>query len=384
MSHHYPIRMKPTKVIGIYSVIMHYRVGVYERLGSNPKYDFELLHGKSEKNSKKKNYTGVLSFKSTELSSVYLPVKTNNGESSQQLIPGLFFSLIRRNPDVIWCEGASSLINASFAFLYAKLFRKKFIWWSLGLLKGRTYKGIRAKIDKYIHYIERHSDAIFTYSTLGKEHFVNNRGIDPEKVFVSVNVIDTEKKIAEMASLSKKEHEGFHIVFVGAIIKVKRLKFLIDTFQKLSQKYDHIVLDIIGSGDYFHQIQEYANSKNNSRIILHGRMDGVELSQMLLSSDVLVLPGLGGLAICDGMIHSLPIVCGSADGTELDLIDESCGFVTDDMTEEFLIKNLTNLIEDPILAKEMGDNAYKRIITQFSINNYMTHLEECIDFVSKK
>lgn len=363
---------------------MPYRIGVYERLGNNEFYEFELLHGKSEANSKKRNYEGEISFKASKLKSFYLPVKTNNGESSQQILPFLFFSLMKRNPDVILSEGASGLINATMAFLYAKLFRKKYIWWSLGRLEGRQHKGLRAKIDKWIHFIERHSDAIFTYSTQGANHFIRNRGIPAKKIFVSVNVIDTEKKLNYISSLKSHKNKEFHIVFVGAIIKVKRLEILIDAFNNLSKKYSNIYLDIIGDGDYADVIKRYLLITPNDRIIMHGRKIGVELSQMLMDSSVLVLPGLGGLAICDGMLHSLPVICGSADGTELDLLDETCGFITSTVTKNFLENKLEYLITNPDVAEKMGKNSYTRITKEFPISAYMENLYKCIDSVFNK
>ena len=363
---------------------MPYRVGIYERLSKLEGYNFELLHGKSDKRSKKKNYKGEIAFKANQLCSFYLPMRTNNGESTLQIMPFLFFKLMVKRPDVILCEGASSLFNASIAFLYAKLFGKKYIWWSLGELKGRTHKGFRQKIDKWIHYIEKHSDAIFAYSTIGASHFVTRRGIDKEKVFVSVNVFDTDKKLEYIKNIQVKKTEAFHIVFVGAIIKVKRLEVLVDAFQELSASNDNIYLDIIGDGNYFPVIKQYVEKQNNSHIIMHGRKTGENLSRQLLQSDVLVLPGLGGLAICDGMIHSLPIICGPADGTELDLIDESCGFVTDNVTKDFLVEKLSLLIRNRELAREMGRAAFDRITQKFSISNYMEHLQECIEYVVKK
>lgn len=362
---------------------MPYRVGIFERLGKNENFDFELLHGKSEKNSKKKNFQGVVSFKSKQLLSTYIGVHTNNGESSQQILPFLFFSLLRRNPDVILCEGASALINASIAFIYAKIFRKKFIWWSLGQLQGREHSGFRRKIDFWIKYIEKHSDAIYTYSTLGANYFCNS-GIPKEKVFVSVNTIDTDKKLEIISNLQIDKPKEFRIAFVGAIIKVKRLETLINVFNELSKCYNDIYLDVIGDGVYMPEIKDYISKNPNDRIIIHGRKGGEELSKLLLQSSVLVLPGLGGLAICDGMIHSLPIICGAADGTELDLIDDSCGFVTSHVTEEFLKEKLLTLIRDRGLAAKLGKNAYKRITEKFSINNYMDNLYRCIDQVTKQ
>ena len=375
--------MTNKKLICIYQVMMPYRVGVFERLAKMEGIDFELLFGESDKHSKKKNYEGPVTFSANKQWSFYLQMKNNNGESSLQIMPWLFFVLLWKRPDVILCEGASSLFNASVAFIYAKLFRKKYIWWSLGELKNRKHTGMRKRVDSWIHCIEKNSDAIFTYSTYGAHHFIVNRHIPKEKVFISVNVIDTDKKLADIKGIRVEKTKDFHIVFVGAIIKVKRLEILVDAFRNLSSKYPHIYLDIIGDGNYLPTIEEYINNGSNDRINLLGRKSGKDLSLCLLQSDVLVLPGLGGLALCDGMIHSLPIICGPADGTEMDLIDESCGYVTDDVTQDYLEEKLTILINDRDKAQKMGGASYQRITEMFSIHNYMKHLSDCIYYVLK-
>ena len=105
------------KLVVIYQVIFPYRVGVYERLASHHGIEFELLYGKSDQGSKKVNYQGKKLFKSTELTSFYVSYRTNVGASTLQIAPFLFFSLIRRNPDLILTEGASNIVNASIAFL---------------------------------------------------------------------------------------------------------------------------------------------------------------------------------------------------------------------------------------------------------------------------
>ena len=371
------------KLVCIYQVILPYRVGVYERLGNSSKFDFELLYGKSCVGTKKVNYSGPLNFKHSRIKCFYIPFKTNNGESTLQISPFLFFSLLKRSPDVIFSEGTSNLINASVAFIYAKLFRKKYIWWSLGQLSGRKHKGIRLLMQKWIDYIELKSDAIFTYSTQGENYFLSKR-ISQEKIFKSINVIDTERKENQIKSLGNNgKNPGFNIVFVGAVIKEKRLEFLLDAVNFLVKKKKDIMLHVIGDGPYLENIKEYALSIGLSNVKFYGKVfDG--LSELLLKFNVLVLPGLGGLAIADGMIHSLPIIAGKADGTEWDLIDSSCGFVTSEMSVDYLIEKLDYLYSNPEIVAKMGKASYERIISKFSINHYMNGLFNCIDYVKSK
>lgn len=365
--------------------MFQYRVPTYERISKLPNVDFELLHGSSDKNTKLKNYEGEVDFKHTQLPTLWFKAVSNNGVSSQQYLPFLFFRLIKRNPDVLFVEGASSsLITATIVFLYAKLFRKKLIWWSMGALKNRKYKGIRGALEGYIHYLDRHGDAIFTYSTQGENYFIG-KGVEKKKIFKAINVIDNSTKLKELEQSGKIDKmEGFNIGFVGAINKTKNLELLVDVSKMLQQKYGDVKLHIIGNGDYLDTIKAYVQqTEMEDNVIFYGRMVkglNVKLSQFT----VLVLPGLGGLAIVDGMISSLPIISGLADGTELDLIDETNGFVTSEMTENYLLDKLCYLHDNPQIVSTMGAKSFEKISTIFSFDKYIEIFHECLKWVQGK
>ena len=362
--------------------MFHYRVGTYEAITKLPDVDFELWHGKDVPNSKKKNFKGAVSFNHKQLPSWRLPIKTNNGSSSQPYFPLLFFRLILNNPDIILAEGASSLFSLSIAFLYKKLFRKKLIMWSMGAQAGRKHKGIRRLVQYWINRIEKGADALFVYSSQAESYFIQN-GVEPKRIFKAVNVIDTNAKLASLkkAGVIVKE-PGFNVVFVGAINKTKRLELLVDAIEILGKAHKDVKLHIIGDGNYLQTIKEYVNSKKLEEIVVfHGRViDG--LNALLARYQVLALPGLGGLAIVDGMISSLPIISGLADGTELDLIDESNGFVTDNMTVDYMVDKLNILYDNPDLTRRLGERSYQKITGDYSFDSYINKINECLNFVT--
>ena len=369
------------KLLCLYQVMFQYRVGTYAAISKIKGVDFELWHGNDVPNTKLKNYKGDVSFRHRQIPCLHLPVKTNNGSSSQPLFPFLFFRLINYKPDVILAEGASSLYALSVAFLYSRLFHKRIIMWSMGKIAGRNYTGIRGLLQKCIRKIEKKSDALFVYSTQAEKYFIEE-GVNPTKIFKAINVIDTKDKLASIRNHGDTEKElGFHVVFVGAINKTKRLELLIDAIDVLAHKYEDIKLHIIGDGNYLQFIKQYVKEKNlGNTIIFHGRVtEG--LNVLLTKYHVLALPGLGGLAIVDGMISSMPIISGLADGTELDLIDEGNGFVTDNMTTNYMIEKLELLYHNPELVQRMGKKSYEKITSTFSFESYINQFSKCLNFV---
>jgi glycosyltransferase involved in cell wall biosynthesis len=172
------------------------------------------------------------------------------------------------------------------------------------------------------------------------------------------------------------------VAFVGAIAKTKRLELLINAVVRLRNKHDDVVLHIIGDGEYLQVIKEYTFSLGlDDAVVFHGRVtEG--LNVLLSRYQVLALPGLGGLAIVDGMISSLPIIAGMADGTEKDLVDENNGFVTDAMTEDFMYAKLSLLYDNPNLIKRLGDNSFLKITRDYSFGNYISVFRKCLNSVS--
>ena len=369
------------KLLCLYQVMFQYRVGTYAAISKLDNVDFELWHGGDVANTKLKNYKGEVSFRHRQIPCRRLPVKTNNGSSTQPYFPFLFFRLIRYSPDVIFAEGASSVFALSVAYLYTKLFGKKIIMWSMGNLAGREHHGIRGLLQNWIRRIEKGSNALFVYSSQAEKFFIQE-GVDPKKIFKAINVIDTKSKIATIKTAGLIEKEpGFHVVFVGAINKTKRLELLVDSIVELAQKYEDIRLHIIGDGNYLQSIKDYVTRiRFEDRVIFHGRVvDG--LNVLMAKYHVLALPGLGGLAIVDGMVSSLPIISGLADGTEKDLIDRENGFVTDNMTKEYMVEKLDYLYSNREKAREMGENSYKKITEEFSFDSYIHQFNNCLNFV---
>lgn len=370
------------KLLCLYQVMFQYRVGTFDAISKLPNIDFELWHGSSVQNSKLKNYEGVVSFQQRQLPTIRLKGRTNNGDVSFAYYPFLLFRLIIKNPDVILTEGASSIIASSIAFVYCKLFHKRIIWWSLGALSGRTSSGLSKIVHNWIRIIERHCDAIFAYSTQAENYFLSI-GVKKDKIFKAINVIDINSKLGELKqSVAIQKMSGFHIAYVGAITKYKKIEMLLDVVNELSKKYDDIYLHIIGDGEYIKEIKSFGY-KNASccNVIYHGRITN-GLNNLLQQFSVLVLPGLGGLAIVDGMVSSLPVIAGSADGTERDLIsDGENGFVTDNMTKEYLLDKISYLYNHPNELKRMGKSSFDRITGDYSFDNYILKFESCLKSV---
>lgn len=356
---------------------MHYRLPLYCKIIDDGEFDVEIWHGRGFKGTKKIN---------AEIPAEYRPyfkqftdyrIPFYGQEYRFPFAPFLFFKLIKSRPDVILSEGSSSIINSSLAFIYSKIFRKKFIWWSLGKLHGKIYSGFRRFINMWELVIERNSDAIFTYSTMGKEYFLS-RGVVESKIFIGVNVFDTNAKLNEISATFESDFldkRFFNIGFIGTLEPTKNLELLIDVVNKLNVKYSNFRLHIIGDGSHYNELLKY--SSNSNCTTFYGRMN-YGSSKILGNCDLFVLPGLGGLAIVEAMLNKLPVISGRADGTEYDLVDENNGFIIERMDYQNLFDKIEYLYNNPDLIKLMKKRSYEKITKELSFDVYYSVFNKMI------
>lgn len=377
---------KKIKVVVLYRVLQGWRVPIFERLNNLEDIELNVIHGKSFEGTKVVNYEGRTKFKHTELPTFKVNLPTRNGRAIMPFNFTVFLELIKFKPDVIICEGASNLFNNIFAYLYKVIFRKKMIWWSLGEIKNRKKSNLRKVLDFPITFLERRMDAIISYSSIGAKYFYR-LGIKKEKVFIAVNVIDTDFKQSQISVYNTEEiysnshiESDFNILFVGAITKEKRLDILLKAFQRFEKSNERATLTIVGGGSYLDEVKTLSLELEIKNISFKGQViEGV--SELFLGADIFVLPGLGGLAISDALTHGLPVIASIADGCEKDLLGSGAGIIVENMTEDLLYSHLNELHNSPEKLKKMKEEAVNVIKNRYNITTYVQRIKESIDFV---
>lgn len=373
---------KKEKVICLYQVIMHYRIPFYQRLANDKDFDFKLIYGENKKGSKFKNSD----FDKDKIQNKKL---WNFFIGQFPITPFLLFFLIKERPDVIFTEGSSSIFNSSIAFLYAKVFRKRIMWWSLGKVENRVQSKGRKLISFFENFIEKRVDSIFTYSSRGKEYFLK-RGVKSDKIFVGVNVINEALRIKESLVINESQEKilkevecdsRFKVGFIGTVNKGKNIELLLESIKSLNKTYENSFVGVvIGDGVYLDELKK----EYNSEAFYLGRIN-VGAVKVLEKCDVMVLPGLGGLAMCDGMLAKLPIITGIADGTEYDLIqDGKNGFIEKSMTIDVLSNRLLLYYKNENIKYEHGIKSFRLITEKNSFNNYYNVWKSMFNYVVNK
>jgi glycosyltransferase involved in cell wall biosynthesis len=89
-----------------------------------------------------------------------------------------------------------------------------------------------------------------------------------------------------------------------------------------------------------------------------------------------------GLAVCEAMMAGIPVV-GLAT-TELSTVIENgySGFIHTDIN--YLVDKMAMLIDDPAIAKDIGNNGRKTALKKFGIERFITDWETLFEEVAAK
>jgi glycosyltransferase involved in cell wall biosynthesis len=372
---------KKIRVVFVQRFMLHYRVDLYERINDDKSIDLTLLHGRGVMNSKFVNYEGPVSFKHKELKTIQLKTESK----LVLLFPGLFFQLIRLSPDIIIAEGESNMLNNIAIYFYSVLFNRKIAWWGLGLIPGWTESVFQKMYRPFMLLFLRRASAIIGYSEYSREYY--SRFADINKIVVAYNCLDNEKidneieASRESARKLKKElqlENKYVILFVGAFTSPKRIDKLIKAFYAIKADHPESVLMIVGDGRIRDEFESLVKSLDLKDVIFAGKViEGV--SKYFLVADLFVLPGLGGLSIHHAMIHGLPVISASADGTERDLVKENQnGFLLKTDTVEELTELLRRFLNDKSMSEKFGLKSREIVDNSINIGNKVkTFLSVC-------
>lgn len=364
------------KVAILYRVIQQWRLDVFNDLAKY--YDLTVYYGDDFKNSKVKSTKQVGKFNAKKLFTFQFTFKGSYGKGYIGYSPFLFFRLLQDQPDVIISEGKSNFFNALQGFLYCKIFRKRFIWWSLGTLgTGPKTKKFSIQI---VNLIEQSSDGILTYSEQGKRYF-QSIGIKESKIFVANNMICT-RSIDPLYILQKINQpiniEKVRILFIGALIPSKKLDILFNALDLLNDP--RLSLTIVGQGTEYSSLSKLAKSLKISDSIIFKGENFFNLERIFLNSDLFILPGLGGLGISHAMAHGLPVICSNGDGVEKDLVKNGYnGYFLNELNVNTLKQCISHITSSRELLSRMRINAFTTIYKDFTYEKYIENIRRAVE-----
>lgn len=359
-----------------------YRVPLFRRLTASEHMDVTFFFGEDLPKSKVRS--------SSDLSGIsYKRLKTRFVSFGSRLFPlhlGLIDELKRFNPDVILCEGESHFLGYLQAIFY-KIFlnpQVALIHWCFISLPGEPDGGQRPRF--YIkRFFWKFFDSFLLYSSYSKA-ILKRLGHSDERLFVATNVGDTARilKTDKDLTLTPAEAraelslpERFTVLYIGTLDPDKRPEVFLELARCCDRDSFNFVL--LGDGPLKDSLTNQAEKEGLLNVFIKGRVTE-HLQLYLRSSDVLLIPGRGGIVISEAMAAGVPVIVYRADGTEYDLVKNGeTGFITtSDSLHEFR-QAIERLQADPENCHRLGVNA-KKSITQFFTTDKMAEQIEAAAF----
>lgn len=354
-------------------ILPDFRYDVFKLLSEIDNYSIKVFFGKGQKIGAARNTSRDYTLFAKQMFTIpYLNKKY------RVFHPTLIFHLLRYNPDVIITEPSTYFPNNFIAFIYAKIFRKKFIWWEAGLTDSKS--SFRKIIEPFIRLMIKKSNSYICYSSLAKKWLIDEYGINSLNIFTAQNTIYNDYTKNE--EIEKRKKEEFKIgsgdiilSYIGSLEKRKKLEILLDIANEIYEKKIHILL--IGDGKDFEYYKSYTNNVSNNKVHFIGRKEKEEANHYLALSDFTVLPAEGGLAINHALSVGTPVICGKNDGTEKDIIKDGFnGFILDNFSTKKIMAILPN-------RKFIKENIKIHFDENYSINKMVFNIISSINHSGK-
>jgi glycosyltransferase involved in cell wall biosynthesis len=270
-----------------------------------------------------------------------------------------FIKSLQLNFDIVFAIGP---IATFFGVLLSKIRRKKIISAPHGIAFIQPQYNIFIKLFiKMIEYFSyKNADVIIFTSEQEKKNFRKNFGFLPPEIFIIPDAIDVNKfKSRDKQILNEFKIEGKVITFIGRLIHVKGIRYLITALPKLNFKYTCL---IVGDGPQRRELEDLAKKLHVHTIFTGFREDR---EKFLFISDVFVLPSLAEglpLSLLEAMAAKVPCVV-----TDIPLpISENEAIIIPKKNSEKIAYAIKKIIFDKKLREKIIRNAYRMVRQNYS------------------
>lgn len=212
---------------------------------------------------------------------------------------------------------------------------------------------------------------------------IKRLGIEKQKIRVipnGVNVKQFSKNKNKAYEIRKKwiKNDDKIVLFVGRLVKVKRVDWLIRIANILMSEGIRFRLIIVGEGSFRKYFEEIAKSLD-SNVIFTGKIPYDKIAAFYSIADVFLLPSLSeGLptVLLEAAASELPIVATNTGGISEIVMHGKTGFLAEKWDIDAYVKYTKLLLKNDDLAQRMGTNARKHIRENFSWTRVIRKYED--------
>ena len=204
-------------------------------------------------------------------------------------------------------------------------------------------------------------------------NFAHGHTMETLSKMVNCHNIVAGVDLKNFINYKKKGKETIDIVFVGRLIRIKRVDLLIDAFKKAFIENANIRLFIVGDGIE----KDYLKSMSNSMVTFCGSLYGKKLYERLGLSDIFCITSeyeSFSMSTIEAMSSSLPVIATDVGYLPKLVIDNGILIKKNSICD---LKNaILTLANNKELREQMGKNGRKRVERDFSWDKSAEELEK--------
>ena len=220
------------------------------------------------------------------------------------------------------------------------------------------------------------SDALIAVSKYTINELTNLYGINQNKIHVIYNGVDVERFKPRPNKTELRQDFGLNpdekiVLFVGRLYHRKGLETLLQSVPPVLKEFSNVKFVISGTG--FKQKEESLRNMAKeldikNHVTFLGYVPDEKLPLLYATSDIFVLPAIYEnfpFAILEAQSTGIPVISTKVGGISEFLADFENGFLIDPGNSAQLAQRVLNLLQNPDLAKKMGDLGRKKIEETF-------------------
>ncbi|UCD15410.1 MAG: glycosyltransferase [Candidatus Omnitrophota bacterium] len=257
-----------------------------------------------------------------------------------------FVCLRKINPDIVHTQ---SIFMGITGFLAKVFFKKPYVMYGRGsdIYLPWVFKRPISRL------ILKNADAVIAQT---EDMKVKMQKIYNRDIFVVPNGIDLEK-FKGILQREMRDKAAVVILFVGRLIPVKGVRYLIEAIKILKQKNLNTKLILIGDGKDRLKLAKLVEKLGlNIDITFLGKINNEDIPKYMVNADVFILPSLSEgfpMVILEAFASGLPIIATKVGGISEIIKEGVNGFLVKPRDPEAIAERVIYLLQDDHLKNKI-------------------------------
>jgi glycosyltransferase involved in cell wall biosynthesis len=282
--------------------------------------------------------------------------------------------LLTTKPDLIHIHISDwgSVLRKAIIIQICLLFRIPILVHAHGPEFHLTYQALPRAAQKYLGWLFQHCTGSIVLSKSWQDFYIENLGLQPEKVFILPNPVELPLQIPDRTNKQK-----ITIVFTGKISQRKGSFDLIQAFAQLpfaQQECSKLILAGDGEIATGKELAESLNLANNIEFL--GWIDSEQRNTLLSEADIFILPSYNEalpMALLEAMAWGLPVITTPVGGIPEIVTSNHNGLLVPPGDLQQLSSAMKSLIINEDLRLSLGTNARSSVVS-LDVTSYCVSL----------